>query len=58
LDEKTALWPREDGLIRERWQLWKERLWALSTDEVSLDEETRTVTQEAYGVVGDILRGV
>ena len=58
LDEKTALWPREDGLIRERWQLWKERLWALSTDEASLDQETRTVTQEAYGVIEDILRGV
>jgi hypothetical protein len=31
LDEKTELWPREDGLTRERWQLWERRLRELST---------------------------
>jgi hypothetical protein len=55
LDEPTDLWPREDGLNRERWKLWEERLLALSTDEASLDEETRGVVKEAYDVVEDLL---
>ncbi|CAN9270682.1 unnamed protein product [Alternaria alternata] len=55
LDEPTDLWPREDGLNRERWQLWEERLLALSTDEASLDEETRGLVKEAYDVVEDLL---
>jgi hypothetical protein len=58
LDEKTDLWPRGDGLTRERWQLWKQRLWALSMDEASLDEESRTVVKEAYGVLEHILQEV
>jgi hypothetical protein len=55
LDYKTALWPREDGLTRERWQLWEERLRVLSTDK-SLDEETRAVVQEACEVVESVLQ--
>ncbi|CAN9273543.1 unnamed protein product [Alternaria sp. RS040] len=55
LDEPTDLWPREDGLNRERWKLWEKRLLALSTDEASLDEETRDLVKEAYHVVEDLL---
>ena len=55
LDEPTDLWPREDGLNRERWQLWEERLLVLSTDEASLDEETRGLVKEAYKVVKELL---
>jgi hypothetical protein len=55
LDEPTDLWPREDGLNRERWQLWEERLLALSTDEASLDEETRGLVKEAYEMVEELL---
>lgn len=56
LDDKTELWPREDGLTRERWQLWGDRLWSLSTEkEGILDEETRAVVTEAAGVVSGLL---
>jgi hypothetical protein len=55
LDESTDLWPREDGLNRERWKLWGKRLLALSTDEASLDEETRGLVKEAYEMVEELL---
>lgn len=55
LDDKTKFWPGEDGLTRERWLLWGERLPALSTDEGKLDEETRVVLGEAAEVVDAIL---
>ncbi|KAI1762466.1 hypothetical protein GGR53DRAFT_532608 [Hypoxylon sp. FL1150] len=55
LDYKTELWPREDGLTRERWRLWGERLRVLSTEERNFDEETRAVITEAANVVEDIL---
>lgn len=54
-DDKTELWPREDGLTPERWGLWEKRLWDLSTDDNVLDEETRAVVKEAYEVVKAIL---
>ncbi|RDW84197.1 DUF3632 domain-containing protein [Aspergillus mulundensis] len=54
LEFKTDLWPREDGLARERWELWGRRLRELSTDG-SLDEETRAVVVEAAGVVTRLL---
>ncbi|KAJ5374778.1 hypothetical protein N7517_006784 [Penicillium concentricum] len=54
LDYQTELWPREDGLTRERWRLWEERLRALSTEGI-LDEETRVVVTEAAEVVSGIL---
>lgn len=57
LVDKTELWPREDGLTRERWQLWGERLRALSTDERNLDVETRAVVTEAAEAVEGILEG-
>jgi hypothetical protein len=47
LHEMTELWPREDGLTRERWQLWERRLRELSTEEDILDGETRAVVAEA-----------
>ncbi|KAF2177740.1 hypothetical protein K469DRAFT_719484 [Zopfia rhizophila CBS 207.26] len=56
LDEKTELWPREDGLTRERWRLWEERLRALSTEGGNLDEKTRAVLTEAVEVVKGILK--
>ncbi|KAJ5823434.1 hypothetical protein N7447_005774 [Penicillium robsamsonii] len=56
LDDQTELWPREDGLTRERWRLWGERLQALSTEGI-LDKETRVVVTEAAEVVGGILEG-
>ncbi|KAF7131350.1 hypothetical protein CNMCM5793_004464 [Aspergillus hiratsukae] len=54
LDEMTELWPREDGLTRERWQLWERRLRELSTEE-KLDGETRAVVVEAAEVVSGLL---
>ncbi|KAI4912259.1 uncharacterized protein J4E92_010110 [Alternaria infectoria] len=55
MDDPTELWPREDGLTPERWGLWEKRLWDLSTDEESLDEDTRAMVKEAYEVVEAIL---
>ncbi|KAL4995723.1 hypothetical protein BDV10DRAFT_202786 [Aspergillus recurvatus] len=54
LDDTTALWPRQDGLTRERWELWESRLWELSTEK-SLDADTRAVVVEAAEVVGRLL---
>lgn len=56
LDDQTDLWPREAGLTREQWQLWGERLRALSA-KGNLDEGTRMVVTEAAGVVGGLLEG-
>lgn len=56
LDEKTELWPREDGLTRERWRLWKRRLRELSTEGEMLDEETRVVVAETAEVVSGLLK--
>lgn len=55
LEFETDLWPRKDGLTRERWTLWRERLRILSIDEQSLDEETRAVVIEAAQVIENIL---
>jgi hypothetical protein len=57
LDEKTELWLREDGLTRERWQLWERRLRELSAEGETLDGETRAVVAEAAEVVGGLLKG-
>lgn len=57
LDEMTELWPREDGLTRERWQLWERRLRELSTEERILDGETRAAVAEAAEVVSGLLKG-
>ncbi|KXG53050.1 uncharacterized protein PGRI_001000 [Penicillium griseofulvum] len=54
LDDPTELWPREDGLTRERWGLWEERLRVLGTKEI-FNEETRAVVTEAAEVVSSIL---
>ncbi|KAJ5206154.1 hypothetical protein N7491_003226 [Penicillium cf. griseofulvum] len=54
LDDPTELWPREEGLTRQRWGLWEERLRTLSTKEV-FNEETRVVVTEAAEVVNSIL---
>ncbi|KAI9150579.1 hypothetical protein HJFPF1_10353 [Paramyrothecium foliicola] len=54
LDEKTELWSKEDGMTRERWQLWLERLRALSMNQ-ELEEETRSILNEAAEVVVRIL---
>ncbi|CAG8906343.1 unnamed protein product [Penicillium egyptiacum] len=54
LDDKTELWPRGDGLTRERWLLWGERLRGLSI-EGTLDKETVAVIVEAAEVVSGIL---
>jgi hypothetical protein len=55
LDDKTELWPREDGLTRERWELWGDRLRALSSEKETLDEETGAVVTEAAELVSSIL---
>ncbi|KAF7157476.1 hypothetical protein CNMCM5623_001737 [Aspergillus felis] len=56
LDEKTELWPREDGLTRERWQLWERRLRELSAERALLHGETRAVVAEAADVVSGLLK--
>ncbi|GFF75286.1 hypothetical protein IFM60648_04408 [Aspergillus lentulus] len=56
LDEKTELWPREDGLTRERWELWERRLRGLSVEGAILDGETRAVVVEAAEVVSRLLK--
>jgi hypothetical protein len=55
LDDKTELWPREDGLTRERWQLWERRLQDLSTEVEILDGELRAVVAEAAKLVSGLL---
>jgi hypothetical protein len=56
LDVKTELWPREDGLIAERWRLWEERLRALSTEDGSLDEKVRAEAIRAADEIESILK--
>ena len=58
LDEPTALWPRTDGLTLERWQLWRDRLQALSSDAKNLSEETRKVAKEAFRVIKKLLEEI
>jgi hypothetical protein len=55
LNFKTELWPREDGLTAERWQLWEERLRALSTEDDVLDEEVRAGAIRAADEIKSIL---
>jgi Protein of unknown function (DUF3632) len=56
LEEKTDYWPRKDGLTRDRWRVWVERLRALSA-EGQFDEETRAVTKEAAKIAEGFLKG-
>lgn len=51
--EKTELWPRDDGLTRERWEMWLTRLRALSV--APLEKETRTIVVQAVKVMEDLL---
>lgn len=55
LHKETEMWPREEGLTRERWQLWEERLRLLNTEVGHLDEETKAVVAEAADVVAALL---
>jgi hypothetical protein len=55
LDEPTALWPRTDGLVPERWRLWQDRLQTLSNDTDSLSGETRNIANDAFAVVTKLL---
>ena len=57
LVQKTDLWPRTDGLTRERWELWGRRLRELGAEEGGLDGGTRAVVKEAAGVVEGLLQG-
>jgi hypothetical protein len=58
LGQKTELWPRTDGLTRERWELWGKRLRELGAEEEGkLDGETRAVVKEAAEVVEGLLQG-
>jgi hypothetical protein len=56
LDERTELWPREDGLTRERWELWERRLRELSAEGEILDGETGAVVEEAAEGVSRLLK--
>lgn len=56
LEEKTDYWPRKDGLTRDRWRVWVERLRALSA-ELQLDRETRAATKEAAEVAEGFMKG-
>lgn len=56
LEEKTDYWPRKDGLTRDRWRVWVERLRALSA-EVQFDGETRAATKEAAEIADGFLEG-
>jgi hypothetical protein len=55
LDHPTELWAREDGLIPERWQLWEERLRALSTEDGGLDKKVRNLAIRAADEITSIL---
>ncbi|KAK4444713.1 hypothetical protein QBC34DRAFT_359484 [Podospora aff. communis PSN243] len=57
LEAERELWPRRDGLVRERWVLWAERLRGLGREE-GLGEETRGVVNEAAEVVEGLLARV
>lgn len=56
LEEKTDYWPRTDGLTRDRWRVWVERLRALSADTL-FDAETRAASTEAADIAEDFLNG-
>lgn len=55
LDEKTKLWRRDDGLTRQRWQLWGQRLRTLSTGKEGLESDTKKVIAEAAQVIDSLL---
>ena len=55
LDDNTDLWPREDGLTRDRWQLWRDRMQALSTEGLYFEDKTRVVLKEAEEVFTALL---
>lgn len=57
LDEPTELYQREDGLTRDRWQLWAKRFQELSTDNQGLIAETRAMVSGAAEVVKNLLSG-
>ncbi|KAK0658055.1 hypothetical protein B0T16DRAFT_341066 [Cercophora newfieldiana] len=56
LDWERDLWPKKDGLTRERWAFWAERLWGLGEDE-RFDEQLRTLVKEAAEVIEGLLEG-
>jgi hypothetical protein len=55
LEEKTEYWPRTDGLTRDRWRVWLQRLRALSS-KGQFDEETRATTKKAAEIVESLLK--
>ncbi|KEQ78394.1 hypothetical protein M438DRAFT_401195 [Aureobasidium pullulans EXF-150] len=56
IEEETELWPRKDGLTKERWRLWLDRLRSLATDREHFDQITRVIIAEAADVVGELLQ--
>jgi hypothetical protein len=56
LDEETQLWPCNEGLTRQRWLLWEDRMRALAVDEKHLEELTTKVMLEAADVVKELLQ--
>lgn len=56
LEWKTELWPRTDGLTRERWQLWVGRLREMGQDG-AVDDGVKKLADEAAEVAGLLLRG-
>lgn len=54
LDDRTELWLKEHGLMRERWVLWGQRPWASSMKGI-LNEEIQVVVTKAAEVVSGIL---
>ncbi|THX09189.1 hypothetical protein D6D13_06137 [Aureobasidium pullulans] len=56
LEEETELWPRKDGLTKERLRLWLDRIRSLATDREHFDQMTRVIIAEAADVVGELLQ--
>ncbi|KAK0719219.1 hypothetical protein B0H67DRAFT_572694 [Lasiosphaeris hirsuta] len=55
LDWETELWPKKDGLTRERWVLWAERLRGLGAEGV-FNEELKSLVNEAIDVIEGLLK--
>jgi hypothetical protein len=56
LDEETQSWPCNEGLTKQRWRLWEDRMRALAADGKRIRESTTTVMLEAADVVKELLQ--
>lgn len=55
IDEPTELWPRQDGLTKVRWELWRARLNTLAQDTDTLWDETKAAAASAVTIIDSLI---